>query len=140
MHLLMKSQAKFFALLSLLLIGSLPAAEPRRVVVVVWDGMRRDFITPETTPQLWALAQSGVFFANHHPVYPSSTEVNGVALATGAYPGRSRIVGNKEYRAGIDAQKSVATENPEVIARGDALSGGWSAHGDRRREASRAPP
>jgi arylsulfatase A-like enzyme len=124
MHLLMKSQAKFFALLSLLLIGSLPAAEPRRVVVVVWDGMRRDFITPETTPQLWALAQSGVFFANHHPVYPSSTEVNGVALATGAYPGRSRIVGNKEYRAGIDAQKSVATENPEVIARGDALSGG----------------
>jgi arylsulfatase A-like enzyme len=119
-------KARFFTviLFSALSVITSFAAEPRHVVVVVWDGMRRDFVTPETTPQLWALAQSGVFFANHHPVYPSSTEVNGVALATGAYPGRSRIVGNKEYRAGIDPQKSIATENPEVIARGDTLSGG----------------
>ena len=103
---------------------ALAGAEPRRVVVLVWDGMRRDFILPETTPNLWALAQSGVFFANHHPVYPSSTEVNGTAMATGAYPGRSTIVGNNEFRPGIDPQKSVGTEIPAVVARGDALSHG----------------
>ncbi len=120
----MKARFVAVVLFSTLSAGTAFAAEPRQVVVVVWDGMRRDFITAETTPHLWALAQSGVFFANHHPVYPSSTEVNGVALATGAYPGRSRIAGNKEYRAGLDAQKSVATENPEVIARGDTLSSG----------------
>ena len=121
----MKARLPSAVILALLFAGCALAAEPpRHVVVLVWDGMRRDFITPETTPNLWALAQSGVFFANHHPVYPSSTEVNGTAMATGAYPGHSTIVGNKEFRAGIDPKKSVAAEDPAVIARGDALSGG----------------
>ncbi len=114
------------ALLGSLVIASavFAAAEPRRIVVLVWDGMRRDFVSPETTPNLWALAQSGVFFANHHPVYPSSTEVNGTAMATGAYPGHSTIVGNKEFRPRIDAQKAVGTEVPAVVAQGDAVSHG----------------
>src|SRR5881409_2280225 len=51
------------------------------VVVVVWDGMRPDFITPQYTPTLYQLAQEGVFFRNHHPAYISSTEVNGTAIA-----------------------------------------------------------
>src|SRR5436305_1880741 len=59
------------------------------VVVVVWDGMRRDFITPQYTPVLYDLTQRGVFFKSHHPVYISSTEVNGTAIATGSYPIRS---------------------------------------------------
>ena len=103
------------------------AASPaphRRIVVVVWDGMRPDFVSPETTPHLWALAREGVFFASHHPVYPSSTEVNGVALATGAYPAHSTVLGNKEYRPGIDPENLVGIELPAVVSRGDAVSGG----------------
>ena len=61
-----------------------PAPVPaHRVLVVVFDGMRPDFISEETTPHLWRLASEGVFFAHHHPVYLSSTEVNGTAIATG---------------------------------------------------------
>jgi len=99
-------------------------APDRRVVVVVWDGMRPDFVDPETTPNLWSLTRHGVFFANHHPVFPSSTEVNGVALATGAYPGRSTALGNNEYRPDIDPERYVGIEQPAVIQRGDAISGG----------------
>jgi predicted AlkP superfamily pyrophosphatase or phosphodiesterase len=28
----------------------------RQVVVVVWDGMRPDFVSEQNTPHLWALA------------------------------------------------------------------------------------
>jgi arylsulfatase A-like enzyme len=118
---------RFSLLLLLALSAPAVVAAPtpdRRVVVVVWDGMRPDFVSPQTTPELWSLARAGVFFANHHPVYPSSTEVNGVALATGAYPGRSTVVGNKEYRPEIEPDKPVGIELPAVVRRGDAVSGG----------------
>ena len=76
------------------------AGKARHVVVIVWDGMRPDFVTESNTPTLWQLAREGVTFQNHHPVYLSSTEVNGTALATGAYPSHDGIVANKEYRPG----------------------------------------
>jgi predicted AlkP superfamily pyrophosphatase or phosphodiesterase len=111
-------------LFPLLLSAAASAAESRRVVVMVWDGMRPDFITAETTPYLWQLTQRGVFFAQHHPVYLSATEVNGTALATGAYPARSHVIANTDYRPVIDAQKSIAIEDPATVAKGDAVSGG----------------
>jgi len=120
----MKFRSAYAAIFSLLLAAASFAAEPRRIVVVVWDGMRPDFVTAETTPQLWALAQRGVFFSQHHPVYLSATEVNGTALATGAYPARSHVIANVDYRPAIDAQKSIAIEDPATVAKGDAISGG----------------
>ena len=103
----------------------MPAAAPgRQVVVVVWDGMRPDFISAETTPNLWRLAAEGVFFAHHHPVYLSATEVNGIAMATGAYPEHSGIIANTDYRQAIDPQKAVGIEVPAVIRKGDEVSGG----------------
>src|ERR1043166_1762851 len=65
--------------------------QERRVVVIVWDGMRPDFVRPETSPVLWKLAKDGVVFRNHHSVFTSATNVNGVAIATGLYPNRTGI-------------------------------------------------
>ena len=93
----------------------------RHVVVVVWDGMRPDFISERTTPNLWALSQTGVYFADNHPVYASSTEVNGTAIATGAYPEHSSIIGNVEFRPRIDPQKPINMEKPEFVRKGDSL-------------------
>jgi len=98
--------------------------QAEHIVVVVWDGMRPDFITPQYTPTLYQLAASGVFFKNHHPVYISTTEVNGTALATGVYPNRSGIMANKDYRPEIGWLDSNATEGIEAIRRGDLLSDG----------------
>lgn len=96
----------------------------RHVVVVVFDGLRPDFVSPETTPYLAKLAGTGVFFAHHHPVYLSSTEVNGTALATGAYPAHSGIIANNEFRPRLDPQNAIETQAPRIVRRGDELSGG----------------
>jgi predicted AlkP superfamily pyrophosphatase or phosphodiesterase len=71
-----------------------PAKSERRVVIVVWDGMRPDFVSEENTPTLWKLAKEGVIFRNHHPVYPSATNVNGTAMVTGVYPGKNDVIAN----------------------------------------------
>ena len=109
-----------------LLCQNVQAAKARveHVVVVVWDGMRPDFVKPEYTPVLCQLASNGVFFAAHHPVYVSSTEVNGAALATGDYPNHSGIIANREYRPEINWLEPCATESVDTIRRGDELSGG----------------
>ncbi len=116
------------ALAALLLCAaaSLSAAPvpAHRVVVVVFDGMRPDFVSQETTPNLWRLAGRGVTFAHHHPVYLCSTEVNGTAIATGAYPSHSTVIANVDFRPRIDPQLTVAIEAPGIIRRGDDVSGG----------------
>lgn len=94
------------------------------IVIVVWDGMRPDLIRDDTTPALAKLVREGTFFAHHHSVYPTSTEVNGTAIATGCFPGHSGIIGNREYRPDIDPLSLVATEALSSIRRGDEVSGG----------------
>ncbi|MBU6401581.1 MAG: alkaline phosphatase family protein [Verrucomicrobia bacterium] len=100
------------------------AGRARHVVVLVWDGMRPDFITEQYTPTLWQLAREGVFFRNHHPVYISSTEVNGTAIATGAYPEHSHVMANIEYRPGIDWQAPIETQSLTAVRKGDELTHG----------------
>jgi arylsulfatase A-like enzyme len=87
--------------------------------MMVWDGLRPDSVTAQNTPTLFKLAQRGVTFSRHHPVYPSSTEVNGAALATGVYPARDGIMGNREYRPAINAVKPVAMEELETVRKGE---------------------
>jgi arylsulfatase A-like enzyme len=98
------------------------AAPRRHVVVVVWDGMRPDFVTEKNCPTLYNLAQRGVFFAHHHSVYPSATEVNGTAISTGSYPAHSGLVGNAEYRPELDEEKGIHTESIEAVRKGDELT------------------
>lgn len=101
------------------------AAKPERhVVVVVWDGMRPDFVTEQNTPTLWKLAREGITFRNHHAVYPSATMVNGTAMVTGIYPGKSGIIANHVYRPDIDPHHSIDVELPAVVKKGDEVSGG----------------
>ena len=105
-------------------IRVLAAGKAEHVVVVVCDGLRPDFVTKQNMPTLYQLAHDGVFFQNHHAVFPSSTEVNGVAMATGAYPNRNGIVANREYRPGINPLNRINVEALDSIVKGDELSGG----------------
>src|SRR5919198_484290 len=101
-----------------------PAKPEGHVVVVVWDGMRPDFVSEQNTPTLWKLAREGTTFGNHHAAYPSATMVNGTAMMTGVYPGKSGIIANYVYRPDIDSQHPVAIELQSVVEKGDQLSGG----------------
>src|SRR5436309_3463750 len=72
-----------------------PAA--RRVIIFVWDGLRADDVTSENMPNYFALARSGVVFADHHAVYPTFTMMNSASIATGTYPGMHGFYGNVVY-------------------------------------------
>ncbi len=98
--------------------------KPRQVVVVVWDGMRPDFVTEKNTPALYQLARRGVEFEDHHPSYLSLTEGNGTVLWTGVYPERTGVLADTEYRPEIDALVPVHTELPAVVQKGDAVTQG----------------
>src|SRR5678815_2026830 len=90
--------------------GMEPGGKAEHVVVVVWDGMRPDFITPQYTPTLYELAQKGSFFLRHHSAYITSTEVNGTALATGMHPEHSGVMANVQYRPDLNWLTSYGTE------------------------------
>jgi predicted AlkP superfamily pyrophosphatase or phosphodiesterase len=98
--------------------------QAEHVVVVVWDGMRPDFVSPQYTPALYELAMKGTFFKNHHSAYVTSTEVNGTALATGMHPDHSGVMANNEYRPELNWLGSYNTENLDAVRRGDMLTQG----------------
>jgi predicted AlkP superfamily pyrophosphatase or phosphodiesterase len=115
---------KILTLLFLIAAISGNAADlERHVVLVVWDGMRPDFVNVTNTPTLYALANRGVFFAHNHPVYISSTEVNGTALATGKYPEHNWVIGNREFRPEINPLDAFETESIEAMRTADEHGG-----------------
>src|SRR5436190_2638256 len=96
----------FLSVLSFMLIGLAgglraqqqdTGAAARRVIIFVWDGLRADDLTPEIAPNYFALARSGVVFADHHAVYPTFTMMNSASIATGTYPGVHGFYGNVVY-------------------------------------------
>ena len=66
----------------------------RRAVIVVLDGLRRDFVTEATTPRLHAFTRQAEHFAAHRSVFPSATRVVSSSLATGCFPNRHGMQGN----------------------------------------------
>ncbi|WP_132145930.1 alkaline phosphatase family protein [Luteibacter rhizovicinus] len=101
------------------------AAPARRVIVFVWDGMRPDAISEDDTPNLKALADRGVFFADNHATYPTFTMVNASSFATGSFPGTIGFFGNRFWAPGgkgldakggaIDFASPVYTEDYAVL-------------------------
>jgi arylsulfatase A-like enzyme len=113
-----------------------PKAQPR-VIVLVWDGLRPDSITPEITPRLAQLRdERGVNFKEHHSVYPTFTMMNSAALATGTTSATHGYYGNTLYQPGpkgqnskslpVDYSQPVYTEDYKILQSLDAF---YSEHG-----------
>lgn len=66
----------------------------RRVVVVILDGLRRDFIDPVRTPHLARFAARAASFAAHRSIFPSATRCVSATFATGCYAARHGLQGN----------------------------------------------
>src|SRR4029453_7470519 len=105
-------------------VAAVPATNTRHVVLVVWDGMRPDFVTEKYAPTLDKLSHDGVRFRNHHAIYPTATDVNGAALATGCYPNRNGLAANLEFRPAINPRQPIDMGDPDSIKRGDEVSDG----------------
>jgi arylsulfatase A-like enzyme len=96
----------------------------KHVVLIVWDGMRPDFVTEQYTPNLWNLAQKGVTFRNHHSFYPCMTNVNGTVFATGVFPSRSGLIANTEFRPALNASATLDMAVAENVRKSDEVTGG----------------
>ena len=68
-----------------------------KVVVVVFDGLRPDMVTPDRMPNLAAFADDSFWFREARSVFPSMTRVATSSIATGAPPALHGIVGNSFY-------------------------------------------
>ncbi|WP_051378121.1 alkaline phosphatase family protein [Derxia gummosa] len=114
--------------------GPRPPAQATRTIVFVWDGLRPDAINPDDTPNLVALRQRGVWFADHHATFPTFTMVNAASFATGAYPAGNGFWGNTLWAPGasgndasgrpIDFRQPVFTEDWGVLDALDRASNG----------------
>ena len=102
----------------------LPKPTCEHVLLVIWDGMRPDFIREDLTPNAWALAQRGTYFANNHSTYITTTEVNGSTISTGMKPRHHGIFANSEYRPNVNLSVPIATQGELNVRIGDALSDG----------------
>ncbi len=66
-----------------------------RVLVVVFDALRPEFVAPAIMPRLCAFAAGGVRYRNARSTFPTETRVNQSAVITGCRPVRHGVVGNR---------------------------------------------
>src|SRR5581483_8891156 len=97
-----------------------PRAAPRRQLLLVLDGLRPDYVTPDLMPNLYALSRQGVVFTQHHSVFPTVTRVNGSSMATGTYPERHGLLGNAVFFPEVDATRFLDTGDRENLLKIDA--------------------
>ena len=86
-----------------------PDRTQQRHLLIVLDGLRPDYVTPELMPNLHALGERGVVFTDHHAVYPTVTRVNAASISTGAYPETHGLMGNAVFFPAVDSTRFLST-------------------------------
>lgn len=66
----------------------------RRAVMVILDGLRRDFVNEALTPHLVRFAEQAERFPAFRSAFPSATRVVSATFATGCHPARHTLQGN----------------------------------------------
>jgi arylsulfatase A-like enzyme len=95
--------------------GSPATADPPRDLLIVVDGLRPDYVTAETMPNLIALGERGVIFTHHHSVFPTVTRVNASSISTGAYPGTHGLLGNTVFFPAVNPTQFLDTSDRQNL-------------------------
>jgi predicted AlkP superfamily pyrophosphatase or phosphodiesterase len=95
----------------------------RRVVILILDGLRRDFIRPGLTPNLVALKARAVWCDSHRSVFPSVTRVVSSSMATGCLPARHGLAGNTVALLNGDELELYDVGKPEFLRHKQRLTG-----------------
>lgn len=98
--------------------------EQTKTLIVFFDGLRPDYITPELMPNLYAFKKQGVLSTKHHSVFPTVTRLNSSAYSTGSYPAKTGILGNKVYFPEVDKTKGLNTGDASELLRIDSATKG----------------
>ena len=100
-----------------------PERAQQRHLLIVLDGLRPDYVTPEVMPNLHALGERGVVFTDHHAVYPTVTRVNAASISTGAYPETHGLMGNAVFFPAVDAARFLSTSERDNLLRVEEVEG-----------------
>lgn len=65
-----------------------------RVVLMICDGHRNDFVRADTCPNITGFAERSRRFLNHRAIFPSATRASAAAIATGCWPANHGLHGN----------------------------------------------
>ncbi len=95
-----------------------------RVLIVSFDALRPDMVTPDLMPNLCRFAAKGAYFPESRSTFPTETRVNQTALITGCYPERHGIVGNRFQDSQASPGKLFNTGDETQLAAGDKRLGG----------------
>jgi arylsulfatase A-like enzyme len=115
------------AIVAVVIALALVAAKAQEVsrhtnLVIVVDGLRPDYVTPDVMPRLAALGRRGIVFTAHHSVFPTVTRVNASSFVTGVYPEAHGLMGNTIYVPRADPTRTLDTgkrENLEDVERAE---------------------
>lgn len=88
-----------------------------KTLVVLFDGLRPDYITPEAMPNLHAFSKSGSYGLKHHSVFPTVTRVNSSSYSSGSYPQTHGLMGNTVYFPDINSAGGLNTGNYSDLAK-----------------------
>lgn len=87
-----------------------------RVVLIAFDGLRPDLVSPERMPNLTRLAAEGARFAAARSVFPSETRAATPSLVTGCRPGAHGMVANTLFDAALCPDRLLRTKSPADLA------------------------
>lgn len=95
----------------------------QRVITVICDSLRRDFISAQRTPVLAGIAGRSRAFVNARGVFPSTTRTSSASIATGCYPARHGLAGNCIILRGPEGLQCHNVGDPAFVARLRAITG-----------------
>src|SRR5262245_16539136 len=92
-----------------------PAKPQERTLIVFFDGLRPDYITPEAMPNLYAFKKRSAYGKSHHSVFPTVTRVNSASYSTGSYPVTHGLMGNSVFFPEVSPSRSLNTGEAEEL-------------------------
>jgi hypothetical protein len=98
------------------------SATPTSLVIVI-DGLRPDYITPQVMPNLHAFGAAGDVAEDHHAVFPTVTRVNSSSIATGTYPRAHGLMHNTIFLPEVSPNAIDTGEAPALLEAARALGG-----------------
>lgn len=84
------------------------------ILIAVFDGLQPAQIRHDLAPNLARFADEGVFFENHHPVFPSVTRVNAASMVTGRQPGGHGLAANVMVARDFDPSRVFSALEPTL--------------------------
>ncbi len=88
---------------------------PGSTLIVTFDGLRRDRVTPALMPHLAGFIAEGTDFTQSRSIFPSETRVCISSLVTGCPPGVHGVVANQYFHRAVVPDRAFHTARQEDL-------------------------